>query len=188
MQTIPLIACGKSKLPDAAPARELYTGTLFRKSVAYAESQSVDRIFVLSGKLGLVPIDAVVEPYELKLHTLPIAERKRWAGRVVDELRRYADLQADRFLILAGPRYREHLLPPLAPTKVPLRGMSQGHQLRWLTGRPVVEKSDAKQPTTQAATHPNCCTRTPTRTWTYGIWISRRGPHVKSTGTASRRD
>jgi len=41
--TICLVGCGKSKLDRAAPAKDLYTGSLFRAARAFAE-QTVSRI------------------------------------------------------------------------------------------------------------------------------------------------
>ena len=42
-----LISCSKSKLKERAPARELYTGTLFQKAVAWAERHDYEW-FVIS--------------------------------------------------------------------------------------------------------------------------------------------
>src|SRR5215203_6935079 len=41
------ISCSKSKLTERAPARELYTGTLFKKAVAWAERHGYEW-FVIS--------------------------------------------------------------------------------------------------------------------------------------------
>ena len=38
MRRIGLISCGKAKLAVAAPARSLYTGSLFKAASAYAEA------------------------------------------------------------------------------------------------------------------------------------------------------
>jgi hypothetical protein len=48
-----LVACGKSKRPEACPARELYTGTLFRKARAWAERHG-DAWAILSARHGWI--------------------------------------------------------------------------------------------------------------------------------------
>jgi len=60
-----VIACGGRKLPHPAPARELYTGPLFRAARAWAEQSPGGRWFILSAHHGLVHPDTVVEPYDV---------------------------------------------------------------------------------------------------------------------------
>jgi hypothetical protein len=134
MQHIALIACGKTKAPVPSPARSLYRGDLFQKSLKYAEHVlGVDKIFVLSAKYGLVPIDRTIEPYEKTLNGAGAREKREWADRVLKELREVADLERDRFTILAGVNYREHILPHIRQYDLPLEGLMFGQQLGFLT-------------------------------------------------------
>ena len=80
-----LVACSKTKLDRAAPARELYTSPLFRMSLERAQQVS-GVVYVLSAFHGLVGLDQVLEPYDRKLTDLPKAARAAWGGRVVDQL------------------------------------------------------------------------------------------------------
>lgn len=47
MGTIMLISCVSQKVPHRSPARALYTSTLFKLNLAYAESLKPDAIFIL---------------------------------------------------------------------------------------------------------------------------------------------
>lgn len=133
-RSIFLISCVSLKLDRPAPARELYVSALFRKARAYAEASGQDW-FVLSAEHGLVHPDTIVAPYEKTLNTMPVAERREWATRVLAALEPHL-LDADRIVFLAGARYRELLEGPLsrrARVEVPMAGLGIGRQLQWLT-------------------------------------------------------
>jgi hypothetical protein len=63
------------------------------------------------------------------------AHRQTWAA----DVRRQMDVElpdAQRCVVLAGERYREFLMDYLNErfvTEVPMRGLTLGKQLRWLT-------------------------------------------------------
>lgn len=132
MKHVALIACCKGKLSYPAPARELYQGSLFKKSLAYVTSLGPDTILILSALHGVVHIDQVIEPYEVTLNTMKRNERDEWTACVLGQLRGYADLEHDRFTFLAGARYREGLVKHIKQVEVPLEGMGIGVQLQWL--------------------------------------------------------
>jgi len=52
MATIVLVSYGSAKKKEPSPARELYTGNLFRASFAYAQALDADKIFILSALHG----------------------------------------------------------------------------------------------------------------------------------------
>lgn len=82
-RTLCLLSCGKSKLPHAAKARDLYTGCLFRDALAYATHPGrFDDVRILSAKHGLLTLDQVVEPYDLKLSSLDRAARAHLTAAV----------------------------------------------------------------------------------------------------------
>ena len=63
-----IIPCGNSKLGIAAPASEFYTGSMFQDSLRTARRLfSDDRIYIMSAKHGIVKLDKVLEPYDVKL-------------------------------------------------------------------------------------------------------------------------
>ena len=65
-----VVPCGAAKLDVAAPARELYTGSHFRNTLATAEQLAAEEgglVLILSAKLGLIELDTVVAPYDVKM-------------------------------------------------------------------------------------------------------------------------
>jgi len=132
MATIVLISCVSKKLPHRARAKDLYVSPLFRAALQFAQRSSPEKIFILSAKYGLVQLNDEIDPYNVTLRDMPVRERKDWASRVLQALRRYCDLERDHFVILAGNRYREYLLPCLKSYEIPLEGLSIGRQLQYL--------------------------------------------------------
>ncbi|MBN8739745.1 MAG: hypothetical protein J0H86_09580 [Xanthomonadaceae bacterium] len=131
---VALVACVKSKAPVRAPARSLYTSSLFRATSAYAE-RTADRWFILSARHGLLHPDDLVEPYEQTLHRLSAAERSAWSAKVTEALQQRLAAPA-HLVVLAGSVYRERLMAPLQRAgfsmSVPMEGLRLGEQLRWL--------------------------------------------------------
>ena len=147
VRVVALVGCGKAKLDQAAPAKCLYTGPLFRAARAWVEA-TYSEWWILSGGHGLVHPEQVLEPYEATLNTE--AERRQWTwdtfGQIVLERAcgRFPDLTGDPLLvpivvILAGQHYRRYLVPDLKAAgyqvHVPLDGMGIGQQIAWLRAR-----------------------------------------------------
>jgi hypothetical protein len=135
MKTIVLISCVSKKLAHAAKARDIYVSPLFRLNLAYAQSLKPDAIYVLSAKHGLLALEDQIEPYELTLNTMGVGQIRAWAGSVVSQLATLADLKRDRFVFLAGDKYRKFLVPHLAKFEVPMQGLTIGRQLQFLSRR-----------------------------------------------------
>ena len=128
---IALISCVAKKESYATVAKDLYISPLFKKAYSYAKKQEVDKIFILSAKYGLLREDAVIEPYNETLKDKSIHERKNWAKNILNELSKETDLKRDKFLILAGRKYREFIIEELGKEnyEIPLKGLSIGKQL-----------------------------------------------------------
>lgn len=72
-----VIPCGGEKLPVGAKARDLYTGQMFRHTLAAAVENarldveggyaSATRVLILSARYGLVELDQQLEPYEQRM-------------------------------------------------------------------------------------------------------------------------
>lgn len=133
MTEIILVSCVSRKRTHPAPAQHIYTSDWFRKAAGYARSRGAWHI--LSAHHGVLdPLD-VVAPYDAMLTAMPVSERRSWADRVAASLlHRYPS--PVRFVVLAGRRYREHLIPRLRHAGhecvVPMRGLGIGQQKRWL--------------------------------------------------------
>jgi len=132
MKRIVLISCVKTKLDHPAKAENFYISDLFVKNLAYARKLKPDLIFILSAKYRLLKLNDRIAPYEKTLIKMPVQARRVWASGVISELRKHADLEQDEFIILAGEKYREFLLPYMRNYKIPFEGLSFGNQLKAL--------------------------------------------------------
>ena len=133
-QMLCLIGCVKQKQKLAAPAKELYTSTLFRSARAYAEGRAT-KWFILSAKHCLLSPETVIDPYELTLKDLAKPERLEWAKRVLKELVPHLR-DTKEVEIIAGVDYREHLVGLLKEQGIevsePLARYGLGMQISWL--------------------------------------------------------
>lgn len=68
-KTIALIPCGAAKADETCAAADLYTGSTFRMQLAAATSEAceADEVYIISALHGLLPLDAVVAPYDVKM-------------------------------------------------------------------------------------------------------------------------
>jgi len=132
MKRIVLIACASKKGVERALAKDLYQSWLFKMNLAYAKSLKPDLIFILSAKYGLINLDEEIEPYDKTLNKMSLLERKEWAEKVLEDLRKITSFNDDEFIFLAGERYREFILPKIKNYHVPLKGLGIGRQLKWL--------------------------------------------------------
>jgi cytoplasmic iron level regulating protein YaaA (DUF328/UPF0246 family) len=95
--------------------------------------RGAESIYILSAKHGLLPFSTVIEPYEVTLNHMPKHDRETWRDRVVQQLREVVDLERDQILMLASARYREGIVDHIKNVEVPMAGLSQGRQLKFLT-------------------------------------------------------
>jgi hypothetical protein len=133
--TFVLISCSKTKLSTPAKARELYTGQLFKKAVAWAERHNYEW-FVVSALHGLLTPDEQVTPYNFTIKELRKREREGWAHRTVAaQLTRYASPGSHAYLILPQ-LYRTHIEHELNLAAItyenPLTSLGIGQQMQWL--------------------------------------------------------
>lgn len=134
---IGLVSCAAKKLDYPAPARHLYTSALFRMALTYAEAHCATT-YILSALYGLVPLDAVIAPYDVRLK--PGAHNAPWGRVVVRELVARHPGGAD-LLLLAGAAYADPLLDALdavvwrGQVIQPLEGLQIGQRLAWLSQR-----------------------------------------------------
>jgi hypothetical protein len=136
----PASPCGGRKLttPAPAPAGELYIGSyhLACRRAAAALTRP-DRILILSALHGLLPLDRVIAPYDLRMGQ-PGSIRPA-------ELRSQAEqlhlVEEPRVIILAGQSYSAAALSVWPAAATPLAGVGGlGYQLALLAG---IAQSDA---------------------------------------------
>lgn len=134
---VALVGCGSAKRRGRHPARQLYTGGLFRGASAHA-FETADAVFIVSAKYGLLEPDQVVEHYNVRL---PRArdERRCWGTRVESALRLQHVGIPLRVAIYAGSAYADAIAEASWRNnwiiEQPLRGLGVGKRLQWLADR-----------------------------------------------------
>lgn len=139
-----LIACVSQKGNKKAKAKDLYISQLFKTTLAFANRQNPDKIFILSALHHLLDIDKEIEPYNVTLSNVPKAKRKPelkiltpsekivWGKKVVGQLSEQTDLQNDEFIILAGQEYIKPIINSIPHLTNPLNGLRQGERVNFL--------------------------------------------------------
>lgn len=135
MKKIILISCVSKKLNKESKAENLYISPLFKKNLQYAKSLKPDNIYILSAEHGLLKPNKKIHPYDKTLNKMSVKEIKEWAQIVLNQLTKITNLEKDKFIFLAGNNYRKFLLPHINNYVVPMKGLSIGKQLQWLTKR-----------------------------------------------------
>jgi len=108
--TIVLVTCVAPKRNYSCAAKDLYQGPLFQTMMKYAYALNPKKIFILSGKHHLLPLDTIIAPYDVNLEQVPEAELQQWSKTVLNQLRQEANLKEDHFVFLTSPRYRKYLV------------------------------------------------------------------------------
>jgi hypothetical protein len=132
MKKIILISCVSKKRDQKSKACDLYISPLFQKNLQYAQLLAPDKVFILSAKYGLAELEQEIEPYDLTLNNMSTALIRRWAAYVLHQMAEQVDLKEDRFIFLAGEKYRRYLIPYMRHVEIPLEGLSIGRQLQRL--------------------------------------------------------
>lgn len=138
---IVIIGCGKRKQAVPRPARDLYTGSLFRACRRYAETlPGCNGWAVLSAEHGLVLPDETLDPYERKM-LLRGEELRAWAEKAADRYEQvFGTLDCQ---CLAGAMYSRPFTSELyargVRCKEPLEGYELGQRLSWLRLRYLQE-------------------------------------------------
>lgn len=78
-----VIPCGAEKLTTSAKAADMYIGSMFKDALTTARGiVSDENIFILSAKYGLVRLDQVIEPYDVKLGQPGTISKESLAGQI----------------------------------------------------------------------------------------------------------
>jgi len=134
MKTIYLVSCVSEKRNTPMPAEELYDSDLFRKASSFIKKKGASWL-ILSAKYGVVNPATIIEPYNETLNKMGVGQRRVWASRVSEELKKYIH-PGDTVVFFAGARYREFLIEPILKIgchiEIPMDGLRIGKQLKWL--------------------------------------------------------
>lgn len=133
---IVLISCVSKKQDKTCMAKDLYVSALFKKSWAYANKLTPDKIYILSAKHYLLEPTDLIGPYNVTLNKFSAAERKAWAHEVLKEMKEAGlDLKEDQFTILAGKNYYKYIVGKdgIRQYTLPLKGLNGiGYILKYL--------------------------------------------------------
>lgn len=135
MKKIILISCVSKKGSKKTKAKDLYESPLFLKSLAYGQKLNPDRIFILSAQHHLLDLDTEIEPYNLTLNKMSKADRTTWGDKVIEQLKKVADIKNDKFIILAGQNYLTPIQNSLTNIETPLNRKKIGKRLQFLTNQ-----------------------------------------------------
>jgi hypothetical protein len=82
-----IIPCGGAKQKSPANARDLYIGSMYRDQLATALTMTTpENIRILSAKHGLIALDTIVEPYDLKMGQKGSVTSDTLAGQLAEML------------------------------------------------------------------------------------------------------
>ena len=126
MKTIVLISCAAKKAKEKSKAEDLYISPLFKKSLAYAKTlTTTDNIYILSAKHHLLALDKVIAPYDVSLQKdiTKKEDRIKWGEKVIEELKKVADIKKDKFIILVGKDYVKPIKDRLVNVELPFDGV-----------------------------------------------------------------
>jgi hypothetical protein len=130
-----LIGCVKTKQPEPAPAKDLYTSQLFVRRRAYAE-RSRRPWFVLSSQWGVIDPEEIVAPYDMYLADQPADYRRAWGVSVTERLLAEYPVKAGGVVqVHAGKAYLDAVRGPLEARGLvvvnPVVGTSMGQINQW---------------------------------------------------------
>lgn len=148
-----LIACGQQKAETLRPARELYTGDLFKKSLAHAE-KTCDVVYILSARHGMLDLNRLTKPYDQQLPCTP--RGRAWTDHVrrfTKQLRAFDESHAGavQLRVYGGIRYLRlardaaERLGLAAPVAV-LGSLEIGQRLAWLKRELEAPMDDREAP------------------------------------------
>jgi hypothetical protein len=136
MANIALAPCVSKKCSFRTKAENMYRSALFKKNLEYAKGiLKADKIFILSAKYRLLPLDKEICPYNVTLKNMGSEEKQIWAEAVVQQLRDECDIPHDKFYILAGKDYYKDLIPYLQNYEIKMEGQKIGKRLQWLNAQ-----------------------------------------------------
>ena len=137
MAKIVLLSCTKSKVDHRAPAQELYSASpMFKKTLEYGKSLEPDKMFILSAKHHLVPLNKELDPYDKTLKEMPKDEKEKWGEETMKQMKSAGlDLNKDKFIFLTGSEYLKPFKNHITNLETPMEGRRLGERLKWLNSQ-----------------------------------------------------
>jgi basic membrane lipoprotein Med (substrate-binding protein (PBP1-ABC) superfamily) len=139
MAKIVLLSCTKSKLDKRSKAKDLYSASpMFKKTLEYGEELNPDKMFILSAKHHLVPLNKMLEPYDKTLKEMPKDEKEKWGEEVFKQMKQNGvKPEQDKFIMLTGSEYTKPLMKYIPEKNIEqtMEGKRFGQRLKWLNSQ-----------------------------------------------------
>ena len=106
---IGLLSCSKEKLSGAHSAAELYSSPFFQNNVNKL-IETCDKVYVISGKFGLIELEFVMNNYDLYLGSLNHNDKLIWGNLVIKEfLNKNNITKEDKIVVVASNDYYDYV-------------------------------------------------------------------------------
>jgi hypothetical protein len=108
---------------------------MFKKTLEYGKSLQPDKMFILSAKHHLVPLNKELDPYDKTLKEMPADEKEKWGDETVKQMKSHGlNLNKDKFIFLTGSEYMKPLTKYIPDSNIekPMEGRRMGERLKWL--------------------------------------------------------
>jgi hypothetical protein len=139
MAKIVLLSYTKSKLSKPAPAQELYSASpMFQKTLEYGKALKPDKMYILSAKHHLVPLQKELAPYDKTLKEMPKDEKEKWGEETIKQMRSAGiNPEKDQFIFLTGSEYMKPFSKYIPEDHIekPMEGKRFGERLKWLNNQ-----------------------------------------------------
>jgi hypothetical protein len=130
------LSCTKEKADKRCKAKDMYMpSSLYSKSYEYAKSLNPDKMYILSAKHHLLPLNKEIEPYNETLNDATVDERKAWAEETYKQMKAaHIDFNAKTYFF-CGENYLEFLKDYFPNSESVYDGKAIGEIMHWLDGK-----------------------------------------------------
>ena len=127
------LSCTKKKKDERCKAEEMYQeSSLFTKSYQYAKTLNPDKIYILSAKHYLLPMDEEINPYNETLNDASEEEKEEWAHEVLKQMKMAnIDFNAKTYFF-CGENYIKYLREHFKNHEAVFSGKGIGEIMHWL--------------------------------------------------------
>ena len=129
---IVFISCSKTKASKKSKAKDLYTSTLFKYSLKYAEKLKPDKIYILSAKHGVLELEDKIYPYDKTLNSMSDKTIKRWSYLCYQQLKDKGIDFDEEVIFLTGESYHKYIKQLFKNKSFPMQGLRMGKRMQYL--------------------------------------------------------
>jgi basic membrane lipoprotein Med (substrate-binding protein (PBP1-ABC) superfamily) len=111
---------------------------MFQKTLEYGKALKPDKMYILSAKHHLVPLQKELAPYDKTLKEMSKDEKEKWGEETIQQMKSSGiNPEKDQFVFLTGSEYMKPLAKyiPEEHIEKPMEGKRFGERLKWLNGQ-----------------------------------------------------